>query len=141
MPENTFIGTWRLVSYVAEDADGQITYPFGEDAEGYIMYRDDGYMQVAIMAPDRPRFESGRMREGTMEEKAAASQGYISYAGTYTICDDTITHHVEVAWFPNMVGQDNVRRYRMDGNRVRLSVPPVDIDGKTITQHLTWERV
>ena len=29
--------------------DGQVSYPLGKDAAGYIMYNEDGYMFVAIM--------------------------------------------------------------------------------------------
>jgi hypothetical protein len=76
-----------------------------------------------------------------MPQKAAAFDGYLSYAGPYTIGEDTVTHHVEVAWFPNMVGEDNVRAYKFDGNRLRLSVPPRIVEGVEITGHLVWEKV
>ena len=36
--------------------DSQVSYPLGKDASGYIMYNNDGYMFVAIMAPHRLRF-------------------------------------------------------------------------------------
>jgi hypothetical protein len=98
-------------------------------------------MSVALMSAGRPQFESHRFREGKTEDKAASFNGYISYAGPYTVGEDTVTHHVEVAWFPNMVGLDNVRGYRLEGNRVILSVPPVTVDGTVVTQHLTWEKV
>jgi hypothetical protein len=141
MAENPFVGSWRFVSYTNEDEDGNITHPFGEDAHGYIMYGTDGYMQVALMTAGRPIFPTERFRSGSTEDKAASFDGYISYAGPYTIGEDIITHHVEVAWFPNMVGKDNVRAYKFDGDRLRLSVPPVEVDGVEVTGHLIWEKV
>ncbi len=141
MVDNPFLGSWRFVSFIYEDQDGNITHPFGEDASGYIMYGADGYMQVALMTANRPRFESERFRNGPTEHKAAAFDGYLSYAGPYTIGEDTVTHHVEVAWFPNMVGEDNVRAYKFDGNRLRLSVPPRIVEGVEITGLLVWEKV
>lgn len=105
MPDNPFIGTWRLISFVSERENGEITYPYGEDASGYITYGADGYMSVALMSANRPHFTSDRSRAGKTEDKAASFDGYISYAGPYTVGEDAITHHVEVAWFPNMVGQ------------------------------------
>lgn len=112
-----------------------------KNASGYITYGADGYMSVALMSANRPHFTSDRSRAGKTEDKAASFDGYISYAGPYTVGEDAITHHVEVAWFPNMVGKDNVRAYKLDGNRVTLSVPPVTVDGDVITQHLVWEKV
>ena len=57
MVSNPLIGTWRLLSWENRSVeDGQVSYPLGKDATGYIMYNDDGYMFVAIMAPNRLRF-------------------------------------------------------------------------------------
>ena len=141
MANNPFVGSWQFVSYISEDENGEITHPFGKDAHGYIMYGADGYMQVALMTSDRPIFDTKRFRSGSTENKVAAFEGYLSYAGPYTIGEGTITHHVEVAWFPNMVGLDNVRKFELDGNRLKLSVPPIEIDGVVVTQHLVWEKV
>jgi hypothetical protein len=59
MKSNPLIGTWRLISWENRSADGQISYPLGEDAVGYIMYNQDGYVFVAIMRPDRVTFPGG----------------------------------------------------------------------------------
>ena len=34
------------------DKDGNVIYPLGEDAKGFIMYNPDGYMSAQIMALD-----------------------------------------------------------------------------------------
>jgi hypothetical protein len=53
MTTNLLIGTWRLISWENRSVDGQkISYPLGEDAAGYIMYNEDGYMFVAISRPN-----------------------------------------------------------------------------------------
>jgi hypothetical protein len=45
---NPLIGTWRLVSWENRSVeDGEVSYPLGKDASGYIMYNQDGYMFVA----------------------------------------------------------------------------------------------
>ena len=52
MTPNPLIGTWRLISWENRSVvDGQVSYLLGEDAVGYIMYNQDGYMFVAIMGP------------------------------------------------------------------------------------------
>ena len=140
MADNPFIGTWRLVSYITEK-DGEISHTMGENASGYITYGADGYMSVALMSANRTLFDSPSSRAGSDEDKAAAFDGYTSYAGPYTVGEEAVTHHVEVAWFPNMVGKDNVRPFKFDGNQVTLSVPPVVREGVEVNQHLVWERV
>jgi hypothetical protein len=73
MTSNPLIGTWRLISWENRDLDGEIVYPLGEDAVGYIMYNEDGYMFVAIMRADRATFAVGDLLSGNMEEKAYAA--------------------------------------------------------------------
>ncbi len=41
-----FAGAWRLVSFERRDQDGQVIFPYGPDATGYIQYSATGYMSV-----------------------------------------------------------------------------------------------
>ena len=52
-----FIGTWKLVSFELR-SDDQVTYPFGKDMVGLLMYNDEGYMSAAIMASKRRKFST-----------------------------------------------------------------------------------
>ena len=72
MTEDSFVGTWRLVSFELRTADGQVHYLFGQDAVGYIMYHADGFMSVAFMTADRTLFAANDPRGGSPEEKVAA---------------------------------------------------------------------
>ena len=49
-------GTYKLVSWKASSSDGGSYYPLGEDASGFIMYNQDGYMSAQIMAGNREAF-------------------------------------------------------------------------------------
>ena len=73
--QNPFIGTWRLVSCELRRADGQVSYPVGRDPVGYIIYNPDGYMSVAFMSADRPKFAAGDMMERVL---GAQSESIIS---------------------------------------------------------------
>jgi hypothetical protein len=44
-------------------------------------------------------------------ERAAAWPQYFGYFGTFSIdeAQQTVTHHVESGWFPNLAGTDQVR--------------------------------
>jgi len=141
MERNPFVGTWRLMSLEMRKSDGQVSYPLGHDAIGFIMYTDDGYMSVAMMSSGRPKFAAGDIRRGTMEEKVAAAETYISYCGRYEIREDRIIHHVAVSFFPNWVGADQERTFKFDGNCLWLSTPPFLADGVQQTSRLIWERV
>jgi len=85
MASNPLIGTWRLLSWeIRSVEDGQVTYPLGKDATGYIMYNEDGYMFVAIMAPHRLRFAADDLLSATKVEEAQAEETYVSYCGRMT---------------------------------------------------------
>lgn len=74
MTQESFVGTWRLISFELKSVDEQASYPFGKDAVGYIMYTEDGYMSVVIMSTNRPKFAFARsIRGGTSEDKVAAT--------------------------------------------------------------------
>lgn len=141
MTQASFVGTWRLVSFEARTADGQVSYPWGKDTVGYIMYREDGYMSGSIMSANRPEFAAGGIKGGSTEEKAAAADTYISYCGKYEVQGDIVIHHIELSLFPNWVGVDLKRIFRFDGDRLLLSTPPILADGIERTGHLIWERV
>jgi hypothetical protein len=141
MERNPFVGTWRLVLLEMRKPDGQVSYLLGHDAVGYIMYTEDGYVSVAIMSADRPKFANGDIRRGTIEEKVAAADTYISYCGRYEIRDDRIIHHIAVSFFPNWIGVEQERVFEFDGCRLSLSTPPFLVDGVQQTSHLIWERV
>jgi hypothetical protein len=142
MTPNPLIGTWRLVSWENRSlVDGQISYPLGKDAAGYIMYNQDGYMFVAIMGPNRLKFAANDLLSGTPEEEAQAEETYVSYCGQYDFDGDKVVHHVELSLFPNWVGVDQERVVEFTGNRLTLSTPPILLRGIQQTAHLIWERV
>ncbi len=101
MRPNPLIGTWRLISWENRSVDGQVSYPLGKDAVGYIMYNADGYMFVAIMRPDRAKFAAADLFGGSTQEKAQAADTYVSYCGRYEFRGDTVVHHVDLSLFPN----------------------------------------
>src|SRR5438105_3788302 len=120
MAQNPLIGTWRLLSFESRTADGEVTYPYGPDAVGYIMYNENGTMAVAIMSANRPKFAAGDMLGGTTMEKDAAADTYLSYCGRYTLLPGKVVHHIEVSFFPNWVGGDQERIFELDGDRLML---------------------
>ena len=134
-------GTWRLVSWENRSAAGEVTYPLGPDAVGYLTYTADGYVFVALMRADRAAFAAGDLLAGSPDERAAAAAGYISYAGTFEVRADRVIHHVLASLFPNWVGTDQERFIGWEGERLLLSTAPTVFAGRQQTGHLVWERV
>lgn len=142
MESNPLIGTWRLVSWENRSVvGGEVSYPLGEDAVGYIMYGQDGYMSVAIMRPDRAKFAAGDLLGGSEQERARAAGAYVSYCGRYEFRGDTVVHRVELSLFPNWIGVEQERLVEVVGDRLTLSTQPILLGGVPRTAHLIWERV
>ena len=141
MQEALFVGTWRLASFELRNTQGEVSYPLGEDAVGFIMYANDGRMSVEIMSAERPVFALDDVLAGSAEEKAAAFESYISYCGRYEVRGATVVHHVEVGLFPNWVGGEQERIFEFSGNRLMLSTGVRMIRGHEQSAHLIWERV
>ena len=137
------VGSWRLISYETQTADGAKTFPLGPDAVGLAVYTPNGRVSIQFMKRDRPLFKSGDAWRGTLEEERAAFEGYFAYAGRYTLdaARSTVTHHVEIAHAPNYVGTDLVRTYSFSGNRLTLRTPQRQLAGAAAFSTLVWERI
>lgn len=135
-------GAWKLLVFEFR-SEGQVVFPFGTNFLGLCLYDSTGYMALQIMRGDRPRFAANDQQLGTPEEIGAAFFGYLSYSGTY-VADEThgvIVHHVSQALFPNWIGTDQVRFYRISGDRLIVSAPTQQVGGHLMDVMLVWERL
>jgi hypothetical protein len=128
------IGSYKLISYDTYGRDGTVTkapYTIGQ-----ISYDAAGRMSAQLMRENRQKLSS----PATEAERAAAYSGFISYFGHYELDVEkrTVTHHVEGAVSPNMVGNGLVRHFEFspDGKSLFLSVK----DGDRVTGKLRWDR-
>ena len=135
------VGTWRLVSFEVRINDVPVAHPLGKDAIGYGLFTEDGYMMASLMTSNRPSFSSGDVMGGTTEEKASATETYISYSGRYEVHDNQFTTHVEMSLFPNWVGNEQERFFEVKGDLLTAYSPPILIQGAEQTAHTIWERV
>jgi hypothetical protein len=135
------VGAWRLISWENRAADGQVTYPMGTDALGYLLYTAEHRFAVMISRTGRARFAASDLLSGTTEEKARAGEGFVAYAGRYSFHGDHVVHHVELSLFSNWVGTDQQRTVELAGDRLTLSASPLLLAGKQQVPRLVWERV
>jgi hypothetical protein len=124
------VGGWRLVSWENRAADGQLTYPMGADALGYVLYTADGRFSITISRRGRAGFTAGDLLSGATEEKAQAMESFVAYAGRYSFHGDRVIRHVELSLFPNWVGSDQQRWVELAGDRLTLSASPLLLAGK-----------
>jgi lipocalin-like protein len=138
-----FLGTWKLVSYVRQDIpSGAKSDVMGPHPQGYINYGRDGRMIVMIVGSNRKKPTDAVV---TPAEAAALLKSMLAYAGTFTVDSNakTVTHHVEISWDESRTGTDQVRRFKLEGNTLKLTTiaPSTDpVTGEKTIRELVWER-
>ena len=134
------IGTWKLVSARRKEiASGREDSFFGDEPSGYINYSPDGRMIALLVRGDRPRPQAETASAGEAE---TLFRSVVSYAGTYSVNGNEVTHHVDISWNELWTGTDQTRLVTFDGDYVRLSTRPSPdpIEGKMSVRTMTWER-
>lgn len=121
MDPQQFIGTWKLVSWLARDDAGNESQPYGDAPQGYIIYSQAGYMSALIQGNAGPGIPGVGL--------------YLGYGGPFEVLADRVVHQVEVASFPPFVGSRQERFATFEGSRLILSA---SADGAT--HFITWER-
>lgn len=141
MSADRFIGTWRLVAFEARTSHGDVSYPYGQDPAGYLLYTADGFMFASVMRSKRPNFGSPDIQGAGSEEKVAAFDSYASYCGRYEVKEERVIHQVEVSLLPNWSGKDQERFFEFSGERLTLRTPPMLDGGVERILVAIWQRV
>ena len=139
---SSLIGTWKLVSASSSTATGGCNNtPYGPNPTGVLIYNSDGRMAVMVSYDGRKKLSVADRAAAPAEERAEAFTTFFAYSGRYTVKDDKVIHHIELASLQNWVGTDQVRLIKQHGDRIILITPPVQLNGRMETFELTWERV
>jgi hypothetical protein len=141
--QQEILGTWKLVSYIREDLpSGAKSDVMGDHPTGYLNYGPDGRMMVMIVGNARKK-PAGAI--ATPDEAEALITSMLAYGGTYTIDGEskTVTHHIDISWDQTRTGTDNVRSYKLGGNRLMLSTEPSNdpVTGQKTVRTLVWEKL
>jgi hypothetical protein len=139
MANEKFIGSWELKEWTAELNGDSIAFPFGEDAIGRITYDSSGYMAVQIMKNNRSKFLSDDPLQAQPDEVVVAYNGFIAYSGNYEVNLNTnhVVHHIKISSFPNWVGQNQIRYYKFNKDKLTLST---DLIGSS-RHKLIWKKI
>lgn len=135
------IGTWKLVEGMNEDlATGEKTNVYKGMAVGFITYGADGRIMAIVV-------DSGRKKPAgsvvTGPEAEALFRTMTAYAGSYTMKDGQIIHHVDASWNETWTGSDQIRNYKFDGDRLSLATAPSPnpFTGKMSVRTFVWAKV
>jgi len=133
-----FIGAWTLLSYELLLPTGVVEKPLGDHPAGRILYLANGQMSAQVAASGLDPLAGADPREATPEEAGRAWRNYVGYWGTFMVDAEAgvVIHAVEGAWFPNWIGQKQVRRYRFSGNTLTL-----EADSPAWHATLVWRRI
>jgi hypothetical protein len=137
------LGSWELQSRTVRRATGEIVSDpvLGEQPIGRLFYDASGYMALQMMRPGRAR----AIGEPSTPEQAGNARvvlGYDAYFGRFTVdsAAGTVTHHIEGSLFPEDLGKDFTRRFRVDADTFELSFESPSADGSSITRTLVFRR-
>jgi lipocalin-like protein len=145
--QEKFVGAWRLVSVETVRPNGEVIYPFyGKHPQGLIVYDSSGWMSVQIISDPAPTQPGASSREEMLRapaaEKAAAFDGYYAYFGTWTVdaTKGTVTHHIQQSFYPAERGEEGVRHFVLDGDRLTLTAKTHEM-GEDHERRLVWKRL
>jgi hypothetical protein len=133
---NQLAGSWKLNSWTIQIVDGEVTEPFSPNPKGRAVFTPDRYVTFVIVAANRKPAANN-------EEAAALLKTLLAYTGKFTIDGDKFTTRVDISGNELLTGQDQVRFFKLDGDRLSIrtaeqvsSVYP----GKKVIGTLNWER-
>jgi hypothetical protein len=52
-----------------------------------------------------------------------------------------VIHHLQLSWFPNLIGTEQKRFFEFAGDRLMLKTPPLTVFGEAQVHRLVWERL
>lgn len=156
--EKNFSGIWKLNEWSVEKPDGKKTYPFSGNVSGYLMYHPNGWMSANLMQNDRINISDDRLKiskishllknkteisfEGdlleTIKNFFMASNGYVSYAGTFNADDSNVYHNIELSLLPQWVGTTLIRKHSFSSKNTLLTLS-AEFNG--FKDLLIWKKV
>lgn len=131
-------GVWQLKSWTAIKNDS-LTYPYGEDAAGQLIYHPNGQMSFMLAKNKRDLFGTDDRSQISAEQARKANNSFFAYWGTYNIDSEngTVTHKISFSLLPDWSNSVQERYYAIKGNSLVLTSDTVA--GKT--HRLVWLKV
>jgi len=120
------VGTWALEQWTSGSRE-----PFGPRPQGTLVYTAEGTMIACFMRAHRAPVAASldaltawrrAPERGDVERRFLEAALYFNaYSGRYSVEGARVHHDVEVALYPEWIGQRLSRDYRVDSGRLTLS--------------------
>ena len=138
------LGAWQLESRTVRAANGEILLDpvLGKQPLGRLVYDASGHMMLQMMR--LPRTQAISVPSNPRDsDNPRIVLGYDSYFGTFQVnaAAGTITHHVEGSLFPEDLGKDFQRSFRIEGDTFTLSFTSKSPEGSDVTRTLRFRRL
>ena len=126
-----FIGGWQLVSCINHHPDGSEDHPIGPNPLGQIMYSLDGHMTAQLI---RTTPSEAKPLDLPYVQKMP---DYAGYFGAFSVdaAKGVVTHHVTGSSSSGMVGTDQERRFKFDGDKLILGA-----DAGADRMEIIWQK-
>jgi hypothetical protein len=132
------VGSWTLLQWRITGQGKAVSYPYGPDAVGLLIYSPDGTMSTSIQLAHRVGLD-GAPRRASETRRAAAFDGFFSYAGTWRVSGHDVLHRVELCLNPDFTGTEQRRRASLAEDVLTLRA--LEAIGEKHREHeLTWRR-
>jgi len=131
------VGDWKLASFFTEDVQTkERTNVYGEKPDGYLGISPAGRF-YGLVTPQR------RKAPQSEEEQAAVWRAMLAYTGKLRLDGERFIVDVDAAWNKDWIGTEQVRFWRVEGNRLLITSAPIpnpNAVGRTMIGTLIWER-
>lgn len=128
------VGTWRLVS-IYNEQNGTKTNNFGDNPTGLLMFDRSGNVIQFLSKPGVPKFAVSNRLKGTDAENRAAYQSMIAGFGTYVVEGETVTISWVGSSYPNRIGTQEKRTYKITGNKMTGTNPAASSGGTSYSNY------
>lgn len=101
---------------------------WGSDPVGTLLYTSDHRMSAALARRDLTQPDVTRDSASVRDDPL---QGFVTYFGTWAVDEPSgaVIHAAQHSSWEGLLGADQVRYYRFDGDRLILRTPPAKVDG------------
>jgi Lipocalin-like domain len=135
--EKSLVGAWTLVScYMEDTVTKEKNATWGERPNGCLTLTAAGHWTVV-------QTSENRKAPHTDEDRAAAFRSMIAYSGRYRIEGRKIVINVDIAWDESWVGTEQVRYFRIEGDKLHIEAAPqryANLGDRTMLAVLVWQR-
>jgi len=129
-------GSWKLNSWTIQVVGGEVTEPLGSSPKGRAVFTTDQYVSFIIVTANR------KLAANDIES-AALLKSLMAYTGKFIIDGDKFTTKVDISWNELLTGQDQVRFFKLEGDKLTLRTAEqasAVLPGKRVVGILAWER-